>query len=98
MPSGIDWSRRFDEPIPLPGGGFLRTLREAADHIQNLPRNEHALPHWQTAIEHLIYAAEREAAWLWLARIAMMQALNHGRSGERAFPRAKAVKRYRIIS
>jgi hypothetical protein len=26
-----DWSRTFADPIPLPDGGELRTLRDAAD-------------------------------------------------------------------
>jgi hypothetical protein len=29
------WSRTFHDPIPLPGGGELRTLREAANYITN---------------------------------------------------------------
>jgi hypothetical protein len=28
----VSWSRRFENPIPLPGGRTLRTLREAASH------------------------------------------------------------------
>ena len=32
------WSREFDEPIALPDGRELVTLREAADYIMGLPR------------------------------------------------------------
>jgi hypothetical protein len=31
------WSREFDEPIAVPDGGTLVTLRDAADYITALP-------------------------------------------------------------
>jgi hypothetical protein len=33
-----DWSRPFEDPIPLPDGGQLVTLKDAADYIMNLPK------------------------------------------------------------
>jgi hypothetical protein len=39
-----DWQRGFEDPIPLPGGRTLITLREAADYITGLPKNESDLP------------------------------------------------------
>jgi hypothetical protein len=33
----MTWSRAFDEPIPLPGGRTLATLRDAGDYIAALP-------------------------------------------------------------
>lgn len=33
----MTWSRRFDEPIVLPDGGRLATLRQAGDYISALP-------------------------------------------------------------
>jgi hypothetical protein len=41
MPRGTDWSRAFDEPIPLPKGIALITLRDAALYITTLPEAEH---------------------------------------------------------
>lgn len=41
------WSREFDEPIAVPGGGALVTLSDAADYITALPDDEAALPEWQ---------------------------------------------------
>jgi hypothetical protein len=32
------WKRPFDEPIPLPRGGPLVTLKDAGDYITKLPR------------------------------------------------------------
>jgi len=34
------WQRKCDEPIPLPNGRTLVTLREAGDYIVSLPRSE----------------------------------------------------------
>ena len=30
------WQRKFEDPIPLPGGRKLVTLRDAADYITSL--------------------------------------------------------------
>jgi hypothetical protein len=53
----VEWSRRFDDPIPLPDGGQLVTLKHAADYIMELPDAEQNLEQWQTAIGCLIGAA-----------------------------------------
>jgi len=45
------WSRTFDDPIPLPDGGELRTLREAGNFIAKLPKAEHDAPAWRAAIQ-----------------------------------------------
>jgi hypothetical protein len=34
----MSWSRAFDDPIPLPGGGELRTLRDAGEYVTALPK------------------------------------------------------------
>jgi hypothetical protein len=46
-----DWSRPFEDPITLPDGGQLVTLKDAADYIMKLPKAEQDLEDWQTAIE-----------------------------------------------
>jgi hypothetical protein len=51
------WQRKFEDPIPLPGGRKLVTLRDAADYITSLPKKESDLPEWQTAIEVLMLVA-----------------------------------------
>ncbi len=50
------WQRKFEDPIPLPNGRQLVTLKEAADYITKLPKKESDLPEWQTAIEVLAMA------------------------------------------
>ena len=87
----MTWSDKFEDPVP-----GLRTLRDAADHIQKLPKAEQVLPHWQDAVEHLIKAAELEPAWLMFAEMAMLKALHHG-SVKVKEPRRKRVKVYRVV-
>ncbi len=44
------WSRTFDDPIRLPDGGELRTLRDAGNFISHLSKREHDAPRWQAAV------------------------------------------------
>jgi hypothetical protein len=69
------WSRKFDDPIPLSGGGRLVTLRDAATFITGLPDGESALPEWQAAIEALMLVADLGGPTMF-ARMGMMRALN----------------------
>jgi hypothetical protein len=52
------WSRTFFDPLPLPGGGELRTLRDAGNYIAKLPKREHDAPAWRAAIEALMLVVE----------------------------------------
>jgi hypothetical protein len=78
----MSWSRPFDDPITLPDGRTLLTLRDAADYITSLPKAEQNLEAWQAAIEALIMAAEGRGP-LMHARIGMLRGLN--RNVERTF-------------
>jgi hypothetical protein len=69
------WRRKFEQPIPLPDARMLVTLRDAGDHIANLPKQEAALPEWQAAIEALMLVVERNGPTM-LARIGVTRALN----------------------
>jgi hypothetical protein len=69
----MPWSDPFDDPVP-----GLRTLRDAADLIQKLPKAEQSKPHWQAATEALILAAEGRGPMLH-ARVGMLRAMNHGK-------------------
>lgn len=71
-----DWKRRFDEPIPLPDGRRLKTLREAADYITSLPPKVSAGEEWQAAIFALMLVAKSRTGPTMLARIGMMRALH----------------------
>lgn len=52
------WSKRFDDPIPLPDGGSIETLRDAAAYIEQLPPSERQHPAVQVAIHVLLQAAD----------------------------------------
>jgi hypothetical protein len=69
------WARPFDDPILLPGGRKLLTLRDAADCIMKLPKAEQYLPEWQTAVACLIGAAEGRD-FVMHSRIGVLRALN----------------------
>ena len=74
------WFKRFVDPIILPDGRELLTLRDAAEYITALPKAEHDAADWQVAMETLLLVAERDGPEM-LARIAVMKALN--RNGPR---------------
>ena len=75
-------ARRFENPIPLPDGRTLRTLRDAASYLMALPGKTRQSDEWQAAIEALLMAAENRGP-LMHARIGMLRALN--RNVERTF-------------
>ena len=90
------WFKRFVDPIVLPDGHELLTLRDAAEYITALPKAEHDAADWQVAMETLLLVAERSGPEL-LARIAVMKALN--RHGEKVSPapQRKPAKVFRIV-
>lgn len=92
---GKGWSRRFYDPIPLPDGGELVTLRDAGNHIAGLPSKVSQQKHWQTAMRELLMSAERGGI-LQLADWAMRAAIWHGVDVKKE-PRGKKAKRYRIV-
>jgi hypothetical protein len=78
----VSWSRRFEEPIPLPRGRQLVTLEDAGNYITKLPKAEHEAPEWQAAMEALMLVATLGGPTMF-ARIGVMRALN--RHVERVF-------------
>lgn len=87
----MSWSRTFDDPIPLPKGRQLVTLRDAAEFITKLPKAEHDAPEWQAAMEALLLVAERGGPTMF-ARIGVMRALNTGKLDPKIAPRRKRAK------
>ena len=92
----MPWSARFVDPIILPGGRKLLTLRDAASHITELPKAEHDAAEWQTAMETLLLVAERDGPEM-MARIGMLRALNRHSAKATPAPRRKRAKAYRVI-
>ncbi|WP_426525008.1 hypothetical protein [Bradyrhizobium sp. McL0615] len=70
----MPWSTRFEDPIILPDGRQLITLKEAADYVTGLPKTESDLAQWQVAIEALMLCSR--GGHVMLARIAFMKAHN----------------------
>jgi hypothetical protein len=60
--SNRGWTREFEDPIALPDGRKLRTLREAGDYITKLPKAVHTAAEWQAAMEALILVVTPWAA------------------------------------
>ena len=69
------WNRQFEEPIPLPNGKRLVTLRDAAEYITKLPKAEHDVAEWQDAMQALLVVVNQNGHTM-LARIGVMRALN----------------------
>ena len=86
MKSPQGWKRPFDDPIPLPRGRQLVTLKDAATYIQKLPKAEQDLEEWQAAVEAPIMAAEGRGPVMH-SRIGVLRALN--RNIERVFTDVK---------
>jgi hypothetical protein len=90
MPTAKGWKREFDEPIPLPDGGELRTLLDAGHYVDKLRRNMHEREEWQAVMEVLLSAVEgREPVRL--AQVALTLALQESKPMKGA--RRKPVKK-----
>lgn len=91
-----DWSQAFDDPIPLPDGRELRTLREAGDYILALTGKTRQSKPWQIATRMLLTVAEGRGP-LMFADIGMRRAIHHGRPAPEKPPRRKRAKAFRLI-
>jgi hypothetical protein len=78
-----NWKRRFDDPIILPDGRKLITLRDAATYATALPKKDADSTEWQAAIEALILVANSRTGPTMMARIGVLRALH--RHVERVF-------------
>jgi hypothetical protein len=78
----VSWDKPFREPIELPDGNTLVSLRDAGAYITGLPPSEHDAKEWQTAMHCLIEAADYGGP-VSFARLGVAQALH--RNQERVF-------------
>jgi hypothetical protein len=78
----MSWHQKFFDPIPVPKGKPLITLRDAALYITKLPKAEHDADEWQAAMQALLLVAELDGPTMF-ARLGVMRALN--RHVERVF-------------
>jgi hypothetical protein len=56
----MGWSRAFKDPIPLPRGRQLVTLRDAAQYITKQPKAEHDAEEWQAAMQALLLSCRAQ--------------------------------------
>jgi hypothetical protein len=84
----MSWCRAFHIPIPLPDGRVLRTLRDAGEYFQELPRAKQKQPEWQIAAEVLLEAVEGSGP-LMFAELAIRKAVNTEKSAPEATPRRR---------
>jgi hypothetical protein len=78
----VSWDSRFEEPIVLPYGIRLASLRAAIIHlVVTVPKAERSMPAVRRAADMLTNAAEHGGS-IELARTATLQAIN--RHAERA--------------
>ena len=92
----MSWDQRFFDPIELPGGRKLITLRDAALYITKLPKAEHDADEWQAAMEALLLVAEHDGPTMF-ARIGMMRALHRHKPKAAPAPRRKRARAYRVV-
>jgi hypothetical protein len=92
----VSWSLRFAEPIVLPDGRKLATLRDAVRHLAKIiPEAERDMLEVLSASDLLTQAAEHDGP-VEFARIATLQAIN--RHVERVFdPSRKDTGSWRAI-
>jgi hypothetical protein len=56
----VSWDQRFSDPIELPKGKKLVTLRDAALYIIKLPKAEHDAEELLAAMQALLLVAEHD--------------------------------------
>jgi hypothetical protein len=75
----VSWSRRFDEPMLLPDGRKLRTLRDAITWLaKEVPKSAHKMDKVQTAAHCVTRAAEHGGPIIF-AQIGMQRAIHRHR-------------------
>ena len=88
----MSWDKAFSEPITLPDGEVLFSLRDAGAYITRLPQEEHEAKEWQTAMHCLIEAADYGGP-MSFARLGVAQALH--RRDEKVFDTSRKEPRWR---
>jgi hypothetical protein len=71
----MSWQQFFRDPIELSDGRVLRSLRDAGEFVQMLPKATLDRPEWQAAVQALLLVVEHDGDTL-PARIGIVRALN----------------------
>lgn len=67
--------KRFDPPIKVPKGPPLRTIGDAVEYIDHLPKSEQSAPEWQDALRALLVVVEGNGPAMF-ARMGITRALS----------------------
>lgn len=93
----MPWDSEFFEPIVLPRGRRLVTVRDAANYIARLPARERAAAHWQPAALLLRLIGEDHGC-VFFARLAVLHGLRCGAGDAPPIaPRRKRARAYKIV-
>jgi hypothetical protein len=92
----VSWEQELFEPIELPDGLVLRTLRDAGQFIQELPKSTHDRPEWQAVVQALLLVVDHNGDTL-LAYIGIKRALNAGKPTDPPEPPRKRAKAHKVI-
>jgi hypothetical protein len=90
------WGQLFFDPIELPNGRKLITLRDAAHYVTRLSKAQQQTAEWKAAAEVLMLIGEYGGDPM-MAHIAMMRVLHRHKPRAAAAPRRKRAKAYRIV-
>jgi hypothetical protein len=90
----VSWEQFFVDPIELADGRVLRSLRDAGEFIQSLPKATHERPEWEEAVDALLLVVEHGGDTM-LVRASIMRALNAGKPIDPQ-PRRKRAKNHTI--
>jgi hypothetical protein len=91
----MSWQQFFRDPIELTDGRVLRSLRDAGEFIQMLPKAIQDRPEWQAAVQALLVVVEHDGDTL-PVRIGIVRALNASKTSEPQ-TRRKAAKNNKVI-
>jgi hypothetical protein len=80
-PAAKGWSREFYDPIPLPRGRQLVTLKDAGTYITELPKGEQQAPEWQTAMQALLLVVEQNGPTMFGKRCSQATSRSAGATG-----------------
>jgi hypothetical protein len=92
----MSWHQTFFDPIKLPNGRKLLTLRDAAQYIIKLPKSERDADEWQAAMQALMLVAEQDGPAMF-ARIGVMRALHRDAPKAASAARRKRAKVYKVL-
>jgi hypothetical protein len=87
----MSWQQFFRDPIELKDGRVLRSLRDAGEFVQTLPKATLDRPEWQAAVQALLLVVDHDGDTL-PARIGIVRALNASNPTKRP-TRRKAARR-----